>query len=251
MTVQYPVSPPGSFNFSQPQEWPKWIRRFERFRIAAELIAKDEKAQVSMPIYTMGDEADDILRSFKLSDAGAKKYSVVKEKFEDHFIKKRNERARFNSCKQEKGEHVDSFITDLHALGEHCDYKDLHDEMIRDRIVVGLRDTALLENLQLDSKLTLKKAVTTARQAETVRKQQAIVQGDERKPEAPIGAVHHGQGGRRKSPQGPRWGGAMTQRRNPSQPMCYKCGHTPAHDRQQCPAKDAVCNKCRKRGHFK
>ena len=67
---------------------------------------------------------------------------MVKEKFEDHFIKKRNviyEGTRFNSRKQE-GEPVDSFITDLHALAEHCNYKDLHDEMIRDRIVVGLRD---------------------------------------------------------------------------------------------------------------
>ena len=131
---------------------------------------KDEEAQVNMLIYTMGDEADDILRSFKLSDTDVKKYRVVKEKFEDHFIKKRNviyERARFNSRKQEKGEPVDSFITDLHALAEHCDYKDLHDEMIRDRIVVGLRDAALSEKLQLDSKLTLEKAVTTAWQAET------------------------------------------------------------------------------------
>ena len=110
------------------------------------------------------------------------------------------ERARFNSHKQEKGEPVDSFITDLHALPEHCDYKDLHDEMIRDRIVVGLRDAALSEKLQLDSKLTLEKAVTTARQAETVR-QQHVVRGDERKPEVPIGAVHDGKGGR-KVPQG-------------------------------------------------
>ena len=108
--------------------------------------------------------------------------------------------------------------------------EDLHDEMIRDRIVVGLRDTALSEKLQLDSKLTLEKAFTKARQAETVRQQQAVVQGDKRKPEVPIGAVHHGKGGRPKV--------ATTQRRNPSQPMCYRCGHTPAHDRQQCPAKD-------------
>ena len=118
VTVQYTVSPPASFNFSQPQEWPKWIRHFERFRTAAELTAKDEEAQVNMLIYTMGDKAEDILRSFKLSEADAKKYSVVKEKFEDHFIKKRNviyERARFNSRKQEEGEPADSFITDLHG----------------------------------------------------------------------------------------------------------------------------------------
>ena len=86
-TVQYPVSPPGSFNFCQPQESPKWIRRFERFRIAAELVAKDKEAQVNMLIYTMGDEADDILRSFKLSDTDVKIYSVVKEKIEDQYQK--------------------------------------------------------------------------------------------------------------------------------------------------------------------
>ena len=250
-TVQYPVSPPGSFNFSQPQEWPKWIRRFERFRTAAELATKDEEAQVNMLIYTMGDEADDILRSFKLSDADAKKYSEVKAKFEEHFIKKRNviyERAKFNSRKQEEGEPVDSFITDLHALAEHCEYKDLYDEMIRDRIVVGLRDASLSEKLQLDSKLTLETAVTKARQAETVRQQQSVVRG---KPEVPIGAVHREKEGRGKVPQGPRWRRAASQKKSSSQTMCYRCGHTPAHDRQQCPAKDAVCNKCGKRGHFK
>ena len=61
---------------------------------------------------------------------------------------------------------MDSFITDVYALAEHCEYKDLHNEMIRDRIIVGLRDASLSEKLQLDSKLTLEKAVTKA-QAET------------------------------------------------------------------------------------
>ena len=87
-------------------------------------------------VYCMGDKADDILRSFKLSEADTKVYSEVKSKFERHFVKRRNvifERAKFNSRKQEPGETVDAFITDLY---EHCSYGDLHDEMIRDRIVV-------------------------------------------------------------------------------------------------------------------
>ena len=76
-TVQYLVSLPESFNFSQPQEWSKWIRCFERFRTATKLAAKDEAAQVNMLIYMIGDRAN-TLRSFKLSDADAKKYSEVK-----------------------------------------------------------------------------------------------------------------------------------------------------------------------------
>ena len=46
--------------------------------------------------------------------------------------------------------------------------------MIRDRIVVGLRDEQLSEKL-LDAKLTLNRAVDHARQNEAVRKQQTVV----------------------------------------------------------------------------
>ena len=70
-------------------------------------------------VYTMGDEADDILISFKLSEEDRKKYEVVKEKFTSYFIKRRNviyERARFNCRRQEEGEAVHAFIMDLHRL---------------------------------------------------------------------------------------------------------------------------------------
>ena len=85
------------------------------------------------------------------------------------------ERAKFNKRKQMTGEHVDSFITSLHKLIEHCDYGALKDEMIRDKIVVGLVDEQLSEKLQLDPNLTLKRAVDQARQKKAVRKQQAVV----------------------------------------------------------------------------
>ena len=49
--------------------------------------------------------------------------------------------------------------------------------MIRDRIVVGLQDGKLAEKLQLDSELTLEKAVNQAQQSEAVKKQQAVVRG--------------------------------------------------------------------------
>ena len=60
---------------------------------------------------------------------------------------------------------MDAFITALYGLAEHCGYAGLHDEMIRYRIVVGLRDAKLSENLQLDPDLTLEKVVTKVRQA--------------------------------------------------------------------------------------
>ena len=74
---------------------------------------------------------------------------------------------------QREGESVDSFITDLYILAEFCIFGELHDELIRDRIVVGISDKNL-ERLQLESDLTLSKAITTVRQ-KVVKKQQTLM----------------------------------------------------------------------------
>ena len=60
---------------------------FECFCQASGLDTKGQESQVNMLIYTMGDEADDILSSFGLSDNNQKKYSVVKDKFDNYFVK--------------------------------------------------------------------------------------------------------------------------------------------------------------------
>ena len=145
--------------------------------LASGLDAKDDEAQVNTLVYSMGDDADDILRSFQLSADDCKKYDIVKSKFDRYFVKDRNviyECAKFNQRRQEEGE---PFVTALYGLSEHCGYGELHDEMIRDRIVVGIRDSALAIKLQLDSTLTLSKAVAAVRQAEAVKQQQPLLRG--------------------------------------------------------------------------
>ena len=183
-STSFQMSPPPPFDFGKPESWIKWVRRFERYRQASGLASKPEENQVNTLIYTMGDEADDIFSSFNLTDAQKKEFKTVKEKFDNHFVAKRNvifERAKFNQRNQEPNETVDSFITDLYNLAEHCSFGVLKEEMIRDRIVVGLKDMKLSEQLQMDSELTLEKATAKARQSEAVKKQQVILrnlQGD-------------------------------------------------------------------------
>ena len=86
----FQISPPENFSFTTPEEWPHWIKRFERYRQASGLCDKAEVSQVNALVYAMGYQAEDILTSFRLSEADGKKYGVVKEKFESHFIKCRN-----------------------------------------------------------------------------------------------------------------------------------------------------------------
>ena len=110
---------------------------------------------------------------------------MVVEKFKRHFVKKRNiifECARFNHCKQEKGELVDDFLTALFCLFEHCQYGNTREEMIQDRIVVRLRDSSLSEKLQLEANLTFEKALAFARQRKLVKNQQNVVRADSSPP---------------------------------------------------------------------
>ena len=32
---------------------------------------------------------------------------------------------------------------------------------------------------------------------------------------------------------------------------CTRCGQLPKHDKKNCPAKDSICHKCHKKGHYK
>lgn len=119
--AQYQVKPPEKFSF-KAEDWTKWIKRFERFRIASGLETQADENQVNALIYGMGEEAEDILVSLHLTPEQACEYDTVKQRLDAHFVARRNvifERAKFNQRQQEMGESADSFITALHCLAEH------------------------------------------------------------------------------------------------------------------------------------
>ena len=239
----YQVTPPSKFSF-KAADWTRWIRRFERIRMAAELDKKDEGKQVNTLIYTMGDETDDILLSFNLSPEDLQQYDVVKNRFENHFIAKRNVTGSTD------GEPVEAFITDLHCLAEHCEFCTLKDQLVRDRIVVGLRNKQFSEKLQLDPDLTLEKAMAKAKQSEEVKKQQSVIH-----PKSPTSG-HNIDNISKNRPRGPQHRDEKQQFPRGSKlskfadkPKCMRCLGDP-HPRKLCPASDSTCNKCSKKGHW-
>lgn len=133
---------------------------FERYRISSHLDKQPEEVQVNVLIYTLGNDAEDILNSFKLSDSEVTNYQIVLKKFTSPFVKKHNviyERAKFNRLVQMEGETADSFITSLYTLVKTRSYGTLVDKLVRDRIAIGIRDKKLSESLQMDSELTVDK----------------------------------------------------------------------------------------------
>ncbi|TWW58996.1 Retrovirus-related Pol polyprotein from transposon 17.6 [Takifugu flavidus] len=175
MDSPFSISPPE--NFSDFPSWPNWVRRFERFRVAAGL---DQK---------------------------------------------------------------------VYKLAEHCNYGAMQEGMIRDRLVVGIRYQGLSESLQMDSELTLAKAVLKIRQHEEIKKQQPTVRdtGGPDHNEANVDMMKYKKKFQ-KHTKGAQGKGSRNHEKE--QRGCGRCGKTPSHSLTNCAARDAECRKCHKKGHY-
>ena len=146
--------------------------------MASGLSDKSDECQANTLLYCLGADAEDILSTTNISTENRKKYQKVLEKFDEFFAVRRNvifERAHFNKRTQQQGESAEDYITVLHQLAECCEYGDIKEEMIRDHLVVGIRDEAMLERLQMESELTLDKVKKLIRQREAVQQQHGIL----------------------------------------------------------------------------
>ena len=141
---------------------------------------------------------------------------------------------------------MDSFITELYALAEFCNFGNLRDQLIRDRPVVGICHQQFSEMLQLDVNLTLEKGIIQARQKETIRKQQTVLKtNSEAKAYYYLRSEQRGPNKYRCVPEDK---GKKSVTVSP-QKKCDRCLGN--HARKDCPAKDAICHACEKRGHYK
>ena len=102
-------------------------------------------------------------------------YNAVKQAFEEYFAPRRYiiyERAKFFRRVQAEGESVEQFIRALNESADRCEFPERATQ-IRDRIVVGMRDQTVsreMQRMDIDL-LTEAKAVSMARQAEDVERQ--------------------------------------------------------------------------------
>ena len=85
----------------------------------------------------------------------------ILKKLTEHFEPAKNtiyKRFSFNSCVQGK-DTFDVFVSKLRQLAASCAYGALKEELIRDRIVIGIAGNALRARLLREKDLTLDKAI--------------------------------------------------------------------------------------------
>ena len=254
------ISKPATLNFPPPERfsskfygleqadsWRKWLKRFERYRTASGLKDKSPEEQVSTFLYCMGECADDIIKTLNIDEEKAT-YEEVKMAINNYFEVRRNvivERVKFNKRVQQPGEPIDSFIQDLYRIADDCEYGVLKNELIRDRIIVGVLDDALSDKLQSNTKLTLDEAVKISRQSEARKQSKDVVRGAQ----PSTNTVNFVKRLHKPTANSTTRYKPDTSKQAQTGPQCTWCGNK-KHDRKDCPAKNASCLKCGKRGHF-
>ena len=97
---------------------------------------------------------------------------------EAHFKPQRNvvyERYVFNSCVQSVEESVDVYVNRLRKLASSCEFGALTNELIRDRLVIGVKDRDL-------KGLSLQKAIEICKSNEITKQQLKSLENEEKKP---------------------------------------------------------------------
>lgn len=120
--------------------------------------------------------------------------------------------------------------------------------MIRDRLVVGIRNNSLSEQLQMDADLMLEKAKKAIRQKEAVHGQQSVLNNDTTV--SPIDAIKSGSSLGQSQPTAKQFK-PPRRHRQPQQNTkhCTRCGKS-LHSRDKCPAQESLCRKCHRKGHY-
>ena len=139
----------------------------------------------------------------------------------------------------------------MYSLGETCDYGPLKEEMLRDRLVVGICNAQLSETLRMDPDLTLEKTkFKLIRQKEALGEQTEQLHAvdksvgevrDSRPPRRNNQPTQYAPRDHRDKRGGP---GGHTNRN------CTRCGQTKHKPGDRCPAKQAICRKCNRKGHY-
>ena len=147
-------------------EFPTKKSKQHRAAVFRSCLGKEEMKIYNKLTYAEGEDKDNI--------------DLIISKMEANIIGEINtiyERFKFNQREQKEDESVDAYVTTLKELIRTCNYSTLNDELLRDRIVIGITDGAVRKILLQKRDLTLKDAIDICKAAEATKVQMSSIGG--------------------------------------------------------------------------
>eukprot|EP00731_Ephydatia_muelleri_P033808 Em0038g27a len=215
------------------EDWTCYCERLEQFVGVNGIENADKKRAVLLS--SCGSAVYQVIRNLVAPEKPADKSFSDRELVKlvrDHYCPPPSvtvQRYNFNSRTQKEGETVSQFVAELRRLSEHCDFKATLDDMLRDRIVCGVRNSSVQRRLLAESGLTFKKAFELVQSAESAEKNATEIQ---RSVTVAVNAVQ-------------KTSEVQARSRN----TCYRCGGK--HNGKDCLLDTSiVCYNCGKQGHL-
>ena len=244
-----------------PESWKKFQEHCELI-FKGPLEGKEESVQITYLLLWMGEKGRDLYKTLDVSASDRQTIAAIFDAIKKHLQPTVNPvfaRYRFNNVMQEEHS-FEEFLTEIKMLASECNFSE-KDNMIRDRIVFGIKSHKIREKLINEGdKLTLNKAVQICQSFEYAQAQLremstipgAAAVNAVRSRKGVSGHKASGQPGHNTSGQGEQRGSSRhtstaNHRHSTAKATCPNCGQK--HDRT-CPAKGKQCFKCKRWNHF-
>lgn len=125
--------------------WKFFKRKSEIYLKASKNNLEESEYQVSLLLSVIGDRALKVFNNFTFStEADKNKFIIVIKKFDEYFMPEKNityEWHTFFLRHQRDGESIDTYVTDVRDLSSSCEFSTLTDSLIKDKVILGIKDT--------------------------------------------------------------------------------------------------------------
>ena len=252
-----PLPRPLELKGNQKDNWRRFKQVWDSYEIVTGLDQQTDRVRIAHFIMAIGPEALDIHNGLPFKPGEEKQFNKVLEYWEQNRVGKANvtyKRYQFNNCSQMKDESFDAYYVHLRKLVGSCAYStkctncdtfhDFTDEFLKDRIVCGLYNDVVREQLLSVHDLTLDKCLDTCRASESSKKQSKEISQDQ---EAHVNYLNKGKKHRKSK----KFGKPKSEKAKQSTEIdCKFCGSKHVKAKSQCPAWGQKCKACKKRNHF-
>jgi len=162
-------------------DWERFKSEFDNYEIATDLVDCDAKKRAAVFLACLGSAAHAVFRTFKFTEENDRNnIDKIKEQFDRHWLGEVNvtyERYVFHQRIQQSGETIEAFVADLRKLAKSCAFEHLEDSLIRDRIIIGIRDDPTRRRLLQQKNVTLTDAVDACKASEATSKRLRTMSG--------------------------------------------------------------------------
>ena len=151
------------------------------------------------------------------------------------------------TAKQQSNESLDQFMQKLRSLAKDCNFEDVsaeknQEDAIRDAFISGISSNSIRQRLLEHKTLNVKTAFDQAKALDFAQQQsQSFVQTTP--------AMYNAAASNTPNETLRKSSDEHEAKVAASQSKCFFCGYD-RHPRYKCPARDALCQKCGKKGHY-